>query len=198
MNPSDSDRPSLLCRLVRLWAAFRSEDSTAGHIARCTSCQQYFDSAGQFESQLRREARAEMQRPPDGLDLLIMQGVRRSAAPERRQRARLPFVFSVLGATAALTGAVFFIGHLVNPPADDPSAEIEALAAFARTLPGRVLDPVANSAVQLAQRDPLREQLDSVVSDARSALDFLAVNFLPSDGSSFPASHRVVLPAQET
>jgi hypothetical protein len=50
-------------------------------------------------------------------------------------------------------------------------------------LRSRLLASVEPTAKTLAEQNPLTQELDSVQADARSALGFLALNFLPSDSA---------------
>jgi hypothetical protein len=205
MNTPDSDRPRLLCRVIRLWAALRGDDhatSATGlagrHAAGCADCRAYFGTADAFENQLRREARTQIRPMPEGLDYQIIQAIRRTSAPARRRSPTLPILYALAGAAAVAVAAFLVVRQIVVPPRDDPSADIRMLVTMVQAVPGQLRQTVAPSAVELARRDPLRQELDSVYSDARSALNFLAANFLPADGDAFPSARRIVLPAQRT
>jgi hypothetical protein len=47
----------------------------------------------------------------------------------------------------------------------------------------RFMNSVEPAATKLAAQNPLTQELNSVQADARSALGFLALNFLPSDSA---------------
>jgi hypothetical protein len=67
-----------------------------------------------------------------------------------------------------------------RPAAETASPEIRTVVATIRLLPQHYRETIAPSAARLAQADPLARELGCVEADARSALSFLAANFLPS------------------
>ena len=61
--------------------------------------------------------------------------------------------------------------------------EVEAMVATVEALPVKLRNTFAPPAARLAQANPLIAEIDSVYSDAQAALEFLAMNFLPTEGN---------------
>ncbi|MGH8019789.1 MAG: hypothetical protein ACREIA_16205 [Opitutaceae bacterium] len=186
---------TLSCRIARLRAAFTGKPSA--HTETCASCQAWFAAEAALDEQLARESRPLTRRPaPEGIEQLVMAGIRarqQSARNSTRRSAprRRGLVFgSALAATAAAVAVIF----LARDPAPSPDSEynmaaaetwqpeeVAAMVASVEAIPGRLRATLVPSATRLANANPLMNEVDSVYADARSALDFLALNFLPSD-----------------
>lgn len=142
-----------------------------------------------FESALRRDAALARQRatPSDDLAQRIVRDVHHSrvaAAQPARSSWRLPlFAFAGLAACAALAFLVLN-SDSSTPAAPDRAQDRIATAAPAPSDTARPLTEtwaaLKPEAQALLARDPLQAEVNAVVSDARSALQFLALNFLPS------------------
>lgn len=68
-------------------------------------------------------------------------------------------------------------------PRDDAAMILSTVESLSSELVGTVIP----SAGELVVQNPLQEEIGSVYSDMRSALDFLALNFLPATRLSPPA-----------
>lgn len=183
-------RPSLRCQLVRARASLFGSDTPSGasgarrgHICSCASCQEYFAAGDELDSALKREAVRQAAVPSDGFNDRILQAVRRSQRTARPSHTHWG-IFSLLGTTLAAAAAVVFL--LKTPTAQKAPAlagtppSVTDVMFAAESLSGRLWDSIRPSAVALTSTNPLQDELDSVYSDARNALGFLALNFLPA------------------
>lgn len=118
-----------------------------------------------------------------------MESVRVSARPPRRSSHRA-LQFSLIGsaAAAALTFLAWGRGSLGNGRSGAAPAEVSStvseLVGVLRTVPANFKQTIEGQAEQLAQNNPLHREIENVYSDARSALDFLALNFLPTPSTT--------------
>ncbi|HUR60065.1 MAG TPA: hypothetical protein VM029_20245 [Opitutaceae bacterium] len=186
MNPAPPDRRApLRCRAVRFGISLAGENAIfTRHIASCPACQRVLQLDDDLECALRRDARRIGLEAPIGLERRIMAAV--VAAPRTEPVFRTPLV--MLGAAAVAAVVLAFSLREPAPLASvarDAGATPEAadgtavLAAFqALSSPG--LTAVDTPAATLAAANPLRQEIESVYSDARFALGFLALNFLPT------------------
>ncbi|HEU5078682.1 MAG TPA: hypothetical protein VFT72_05690 [Opitutaceae bacterium] len=198
-----SKNPRFVCRLARRWTVlFGSSDALdshgwAGrHIEHCEDCQAYFGAASDFDALLRSEARRS---PPArlGLENDIIAAFRQAdvrehevEAPVRtRSRSRVSLAFAG-GAMVAAAAAIAFVTVSLHKPA--PKNEVAAATpedvretlAAARGASQTLWASVKPSADVLVRTDPLNDEINSVVSDARSAVNFLALNFVPDATST--------------
>ncbi|HEX9784499.1 MAG TPA: hypothetical protein VGA56_17455 [Opitutaceae bacterium] len=191
-----------MCRLVRLRALLAGvpwpSAEFSRHVQGCESCRSWLAAQAALEQQLTRESRQKSGRPaPDGLDQFIMAGVRRhqSAIREGARGASSPIRLISIGgalAAAALAAFVLFLwqpapqvdsGDMVAASEFLKPEEVEAMVATVEALPVKLRNTFAPPAARLAQANPLIAEIDSVYSDAQAALDFLAMNFLPTGGN---------------
>jgi hypothetical protein len=188
--PSHPPRPSLLCRLAR-WSA-TATSLGARHLDDCPECHAWATRAAEFDRLLARDAKIVKSAPaPDGLEQLVMAGIaRRSTRGARAHRSTRPWLWSIaLVGTAAC--AALFVMRIPSPDTPRVAAEelelrpeeLAQVVASVAALPGEIGARVVPPAARLAQDNPLLSEIDSVRSDARSALAFLALNFLPGTGS---------------
>lgn len=149
---------------------------------------------------MRSDAVALREAPSAGLDRRIISAVRESARPIRRPERR--FTGSVMawgGAVAVVALAIVVVQRqsprdhgMTRPLAVAPTTEGNAENAVTSTVWGR-LQPDAKA---LLEGEPLQREVDAFYADARSALGFLALNFLPSrpdetvNGAEQPAQRR--------
>ena len=192
MKSSPSDAPRFLCRIVRWRNALSGREgkdvlAQSRHVASCPECRNYFAAAQELETTLRRGAGRRPTDLPEGLEQRIVYALR-TAEPVLRP-ARLPrnavLTFGGLAAGAALA---FFVmrrapesarGDLaVNGHVSD--SDVRAIAAAARALPFQVWSTLQPTAEKLTEQNPLQTELNSVYSNAESAVSFLELNFLPS------------------
>jgi hypothetical protein len=196
MNPLDP-HARLVCRVIRLGRAF-TERFGSQHIAGCTACQEFFRQGEALDRSLREEARQIAAAPPGGLEQRIAQALR-AAAPQPARHRAFPVVGVALSAAAALVLLGLWILRPIPSPTDDGHQRI---ASDVVTPPGfatpqlidRLWTALPESADTLLDRNPLRKEADAVYADARSAVQFLALNFLPATTGGPPSqagsSHR--------
>jgi len=167
------------CRLVRGCISVFG-DTTAGaprgpgasHVAACMDCQQFFGACDELELALKRDAARQAQDAPAGLEQRIVRAVKLST-PEPRSRVVRPFSFALAGVAACAALTVLVLQR--QSPAPRPAAPTNPVIAA-----GDVWTLLRPSADALLSGDPLQREADAVVSDARSAVRFLELNFLPT------------------
>ena len=191
MNTSDPTlpgdrRPRLVCRIVRRWCAVFSEHRP-GHLATCTSCRTYFAATAALELELRREAaRSKAAGPASNrvLEQRILRAIRRPS-PGRARAPLRSWVLGGLGFAAAVAIALMLPLDRGPEPPDDragasPSEDAAVIVSTVKSLSTEFVGTVIPSAGRLVTANPLQDEFGSVYSDVRSALDFLALNFLPA------------------
>lgn len=194
MNPNASscDRPRLACRVARVWSSLAdrklADRKLAGHIASCSSCREYFSACAVLETELRSEAVRRAATAPASTELArqVLSGLAaptRNAAPSRRRPA-LPLGLGAAIAAAAIV-AISLIPETAPPAGANPAialtpSEVQAIVNSAATLTDRWLNIVGPRAGTAIQNNALQQEMASVYADARSAIDFLAMNFLPA------------------
>jgi anti-sigma factor RsiW len=154
------------------------------HIETCADCRQFFQAGDELESALRRDAGRYAPVPPEGIERRIMQVVERSTRSAPRP-ARPPLALILAGsAVAAVVLIAFFVKYPAFPGRDgtmtNPTAQVNDALVVARSISTLWQNSVVPSAQTLVADNPLQHELDSVYSDTRSALNFLALNFLPT------------------
>jgi predicted anti-sigma-YlaC factor YlaD len=169
----------------------------SGHVAHCADCQAYYRTADTLVGQLRQSALKQAQPSPDDLAQRIARAVRQSAPrPVRRRAPALSWSTLAGVSTIAVAALSLFIVRqnpgkpttqttVANQQTDltISSADVTMLVNDVDALRSRLLASVEPTAKTLAEQNPLTQELDSVQADARSALGFLALNFLPSDSA---------------
>lgn len=163
------------------------------------------DSETPIEARLRGDARSIRVSTPEGLEQRIAAAVRRDAA-DKRERGDLPvrrpgrWLFPTLAglasATCVIAALLLWQEHTTRQ--HERMAEIEYLFETVQRLPTRLAEAELPVARRIASNDPLARELSSVREDARNALDFLAVNFLPSQAFARENGTPTTLPPQET
>jgi len=159
-----------------------------------------------LESRLRADARAARVAPPDGLEQRIRAAVWREIdagrqAPPREVRRRSFRLFTPALAgllTSACAIALVMLWHDRTREAAHQQADIRYLVSAVETLPARLASAELPAEKVLVVSAPLAREIASVRADARSALDFLAANFLPSQMLAQVDAGTATLPAQET
>lgn len=197
LNEGASGRPRLTCRVVQGWVSIIGDGTEprgaawgARHVAACDGCRAFFHVGEALESSLRRSAPAERKAAPAGLEEQIIAALRRSERPAPRTR---PIVgggaFVLMGAAACAALALFVV--LKNGRAPEASGVSAPTTVAAGEGSGGALVIVAGEVdsvwsklqpdtAELLEAAPLQREVDAFYSDARSALGFLALNFLPS------------------
>ncbi|PTX91015.1 hypothetical protein DB354_20450 [Opitutus sp. ER46] len=169
--------------------------TAARHIEHCAACQAHFARADAFTAALRRDASAHLADVPAGLDTRIMQAVTTSAvpAPARRKVRHLPGLLA--GAAAGFVAVIAFIQTVDRPgPMDHEFTAMSpgggAATAGTGSASGALnlesLTELAGPVKSALATDPLQTEVQSVYADARKAVHFLALNFLPSETASQP------------
>ena len=185
MSTTPTSRPRFVCRVVRLW--YSVFGPTAGgrsrHIETCADCRQYFHAGDELESALRRDAARFAPVPPEGLERRIMQTVERSTRTARP--ARSPLALILAGSVVAAVALIAFFGRYPAFPRQGGSTtnqtvQMNDALVVAKSISTLWQNSVVPSAQTLVVDNPLQHELDSVYSDTRSALNFLALNFLPT------------------
>ena len=187
--PADSETtPRLVCRIVRQWSVI-SGNTHPAHATTCASCRHYFGAMQDLETQLRRDSvRAALPTSSHDFAEQIIGSVR-EAATEPAEPARPTFgrmwMLGGLAATGAL--AALLISANFKPRLDEHASATLSTAdgtavvvSAVQSLSSGLVDSVIPSAGELVAENPLQRELGSVYSDVRSALDFLALNFLPT------------------
>lgn len=141
-----------------------------------------------LESRLRADARTMRVAPPDGLEQRIRAAVWREretmarpaakAAPRRGFRILSPTLAGLF--TSACVIALIVLWRERGREDDFSREDIQYLATTVRALPARLAEADLAAPRTLTLSGPLTREIDSVRADARTALDFLAANFLPS------------------
>ena len=180
-------RASLSCRVVRAWSALSSAASTSSHAKSCPACAEYFHAADALDAQLRHDARHATPPIPRGLEQRVVRAIE-AAQAGREPQAHAPSAWRPAGFVAgalACAAAVFFVGRTIrNERIDSPRPEdLVMMLTTVESVSGKLWDEVLPSATTAVNENPLRQELNSVVTGARSALDFLALNFLPTSAT---------------
>ncbi len=176
-------RARLFCRIVRHWS---SEESA--HVAACADCQRFFAASRGLESALRRDAGRVSVEPDAGFERRLLNAVRRAAAaPVREEALRHRSGIWVAGAALAAVACGVFVFQREPGKLGQTEVAIGATAADAavivdavQSLSDRLVETVIPSAGAMVADNPLQREFDSLQTDARSALRFLAMNFLPA------------------
>jgi hypothetical protein len=157
------------------------------HIDSCADCRQFFHASDELESALRRDAVKYAPEPPTGLEHRIMQAVERSTRPAPATRSPLALILAG-SAVAAVALLALLVKYPVLPGRDNTTpnqtAQVDDALVVAKSISTLWQNSVVPKAQTLVTDNPLQHELDSVYSDTRSALNFLALNFLPTSPAS--------------
>jgi hypothetical protein len=189
MNSLAAPAPRLTCRVTRGWIAIVGDDTSAlrnSHVAHCADCQAFFAAADDLDLALRRDAVAMRATPADTLEQDIIRAVRQSGRPAQRN-VSWPLL-SLAGVAAAIAAVIVLIQPSTPPTIEQPrfaNGNDRELTQTARDLvsavPGNLLSEMRPQAEAILQQDPLQNEADAIAANARSAVRFLAKNFLPSN-----------------
>jgi hypothetical protein len=191
-HSSSPSRVRWFCRAVRQWGSGESS-----HVATCADCREFFAAAGALESALRRDVAGAAAAPDDGLERRILHAVRRAGAESAPGRTRTwnQSGFWVAGAAAAALAVAWVAFQRGSREVESAENSVvvtvtkddaEALVATVNSLSGQLVDSVIPSAVAMVADNPLQREVDSIYAEARSALGFLALNFLPTAPANMP------------
>lgn len=210
MNPTSAASPisvRLVCRATRLWCTV-TDASTSAHVAQCDACQRHFADVSALSLALRTEA-SETRTTLDAAAIQRTwravrdaQATQSQAFAESRNGRQGFTLLAGLTAVAALAVAAILIqprqqsgnslprvqvASISNPPVSPEAVQlVEAMQSWSQQLS----ESVVPSAGELAANNPLQAEISSVYADARAALDFLALNFLPVKPSSSEPGSR--------
>lgn len=180
----------LICHLSRLRAALTGTRSSS-HLSHCPDCQARLTTHTLIEHQLRTTAPRPAPTAPDDLAFRITQAVRQ-AEPKRpaRHDRRLETFALLAGAAATIVLCLHLVRQQAAPRRDvrtpnvaTSTADLGALVAGVDSLRTQLFATVAPTTRILTTEDPLSQEIASVQADARTALGFLALNFLPSESA---------------
>jgi len=189
----NAQKPRWICRVLRGARALAGSDATHGmadaHFATCSDCQQYFSGLDRLARDLKEAARVAQQPAPAGFDSRVLAALRQKQ-PERRVRQRRfsQAAFAVAGVAAAVALVVIPLRRTARVNRTIPQGSSATVGVEV----AQAIDSLPNltASVRTAlQQQPLQEEIDSMSADARSAVDFLALNFLP-DGAPESAKGR--------
>lgn len=184
------------CRVARIRDAMTGS-SASGHIARCADCQAYYRADHNLINQLRQTAPKQLQPTPDDLAQRIARAVRQTAPqPARRRSPTLSWAaLAGVSAVAVVALSLFIVRQTPTKSATQTAninqttaltispADVTELVENVDSLRSRLVASVKPTAETLVEKNPLTQELNSVRADARSALGFLALNFLPSESA---------------
>ena len=188
-HPSSS--PRFICRLARQWRAVAGEGRSR-HVESCPDCQEYFRALNELDHALRRDALPRIQEVAAGSDNLerdILRAVRQSTPPAVTERPgwRIAWLGTGMAAAAAMVAAVTLITRETRTDLVMTRADADQIVGAVGSLSDRLVDSVIPSAGEMVAKNPMQQEIGSVYSDMRSALDFLAMNFLPKNSEPRPA-----------
>ncbi len=214
MKTTLSHQPRFLCRAVRFWLEVERVDLNAlktsvqprtsaepnnalgstrstRHVAACADCQQYFAGCHDLESALRREAGGRRVDVAPNLEQRIIRAVNLSKPPAKTSLLR-PGLLAFTGVAAAIALTIFQLTRPAHPTQAQALAmdlpPTATVAAGNNATPGIPWNAALPAARNLLQQDPLNDEVNSVYHDAKSAVNFLAQNFLPSSPAASAAS----------
>lgn len=173
------------------------------HVAHCPDCQAYFGRAAQLDTALRAAAPAQTAPAADDLEIAVLRAVATARRePPARRLVHRP-LWTLAGVAALIVAIVATVslrrssappgparaplvasgagdrgtGTKPAEPAPPSSAAAPRIAPESR--PGDTLAALSPVTSAIAE-NPLQTEAQSVYADARYAVRFLALNFLPS------------------
>jgi hypothetical protein len=125
------------------------------------------------------------------LERSILRAVRETKiSPSPSRSWALAWTAGAVAATVILAG-VFIQRASLSRPHDATRAETVAIVDAVEDLSAEVSRTLIPSAGAAAANNPLQQELGSVYADARSALNFLALNFLPPTAPTSKAESAI-------
>jgi hypothetical protein len=179
--PVPSPSPRLLCRAVRPWHA--ATGGGARHIEACADCRAYFAAAEALDLTLRRRApawsEATTPAPSTGFEQRLLNAVRTPAPAAPRPARASHLGWAAATALTAMVAVAFF-----RPPGASPTrvteAEVALLTQAVNTASRGLVEKVIPTTGALVANNPMQREFGALYADARSAVSFLAMNFLPA------------------
>ncbi len=199
MTSHPSSSPSFVCRLVRWRAAWIGEARPDGggwlarHLQACPECQRYLAAATSLEHALLQPRRVPS--PAASIDAEREERIFAAIRPTlqaRRARARTNRGWFALAATAAGAALVAVVVWQRGPEPGDGAAPgaretlvssempVEPDATITTEAFGQRVLAALTPAPEVLSATPLEQEIAAVQADTRSALRFLALNFLPT------------------
>lgn len=190
-NRPEVKQPRLVCRAVQAWASLAGDGEApqsgswaVRHSATCAGCRDFFAKGGELSTALRSAALDGREAVPEGLDRRINAAVRRASGAPRAVRSSNRSWAWASGGVAALAVLAFVA---TRQPVDEerivPSVVTVAHVDTGEAGPwdeGGAWDSWQPKTEALLEGEPLRREVDALYADARVALGFLALNFLPT------------------
>lgn len=190
---STHGKTRLSCRIARLREAMTGSRAQH-HVARCPACQAYYNAADNLVDRLRVTAPQNNRATPGDLAARIARSVREAAPPPApaRRRTRALETFAALAGAAAVFAFSFHLARQnITVPTNSTDLvttanqpDLSALVAGVGSLADRLLASVEPATETIATENPLSMEFASVQADARKAVGFLALNFLPASSVS--------------
>ncbi len=187
-NRPEVQQPRLTCRAVQGWVSLVSDGERphagawgARHVESCARCRDFFARTDALNATLRSGARNGHEPAEEGLDRRINVAVRRASGTREAPRAGTGvWAWAGMGALAVLALVAIW------RPAVDEAKESRAVAAVIADGretggwdEGGAWENWQPTTEALLEGEPLRREADALYADARVALGFLALNFLP-------------------
>ena len=185
------EKPRLVCRTIRLWSVVSGQPQSR-HATTCAECRNYFAAIQDLESGLRRDAAVANSSPaPSDFAQQIIRTVRMEASDSVHRSSSARSKWWTFGGLAIATSLALLVSLQFAPRSENrlvanPSAaeSAEVIVSAVQSLSNELVDSVIPSAGELVATNPLQQELGLVYADVRSALDFLALNFLPTAAAS--------------
>jgi hypothetical protein len=184
----DSSRSPLLCRLARWCAEVLPGNPFARHIAACEDCRSHFEAVDEFENELRGSASRHSPVVPECLERRINHAVSdalRGPRPRTAWSSFAPWGIAVLSGAAAIALVAVFVSQSPGPAPSSPTFGSSPLVVAPNpegnppVTAGTDTSIISTITEQLIEQ-PYDREIEAVKADTRSALRFLALNFLPS------------------
>ncbi len=190
-NRPEVKQPRLACRAVQAWESLagdgegpRAGSWAARHCGTCAGCRNFFAKGGELSTTLRLAAVDGRESVPQGLDRRINAAVRRATrAPGAVRTSNRSWAWAS-GGVAALAVLAF----VATRQSDDEERIVPSVVTVAHAETGEAgpwdeggaWDSWQPKTEALLEGEPLRREVDALYADARVALGFLALNFLPT------------------
>ena len=161
------------------------------HLRQCSSCRGFHDAAVGLCEQLLADADRERQVPSPFLQSRIVASLG-EGDPQPVRTVFRPAWSAAAAVVAIVLSSVLFLRHDPAPKIPAGSGAVAARQAAdgngAGLLAGTMRLPVQDGIREWTKKlnQPLETELQSVIQDARTALDLLAYNFLPDRPSQLP------------